>query len=158
MDTTSAPTLRHLFTLEASLSTALDAGDGPLGRRSLNAVSKGTFTGDRMRGRVNPGTGDWMLTRQKIRVVDARIVLITDDGGIIHMTYGGRIWFDDAVLPDLANAETRHLIDRARYYFRTTPTFETGHPNYLWLNGVVSVGTGRLIADGGVAYDVFEVT
>jgi hypothetical protein len=152
------PPLRHLLTLQAQLAPSLDAGDGPLGRRTLNAVAQGHFEGERLRGRINPGTGDWMLTRQKMRVVDARIVLITDDGALIHMMYGGRIWFDDAVLPALADVQTRHLIDRAHYYFRTAPLFETGHPQYLWLNGVVSVGVGRLMAGGGVAYDVFEVT
>ena len=53
---------------------SLDAGDGPLGRRVLNAVSEGRFYGHRLKGRINPGTGDWMLTRNGIRVVDARIV------------------------------------------------------------------------------------
>ncbi len=51
----------------------------------------------------------------------------------------------------------RHLIDPSRYYFRTNPVFETGHQNYRWLNGVVSIGNGRLVEGGGVAYDVFEV-
>jgi hypothetical protein len=151
------PTFRHLLTLEAQLAPTLDAGDGPLGRRALNAVSQGHFHGERLSGRINPGTGDWMLTRQKIRIVDARIVLITDDDALIHMMYGGRIWFDDAVLPALADVETRHLIDPSRYYFRTAPMFETGHPGYLWLNGVVSIGVGRLIEGGGVAYEVFEI-
>jgi hypothetical protein len=152
------PALRHLFTLEADLAASLDAGDGPLGRRTLNAVAQGRFHGDRLNGRVNPGTGDWMLTRNGMRVVDARLVLIADDGALIHMSYGGRIWFDDAVLPALSDLETRHTIDPSRYYFRTAPMFETGHPRYRWLNGVVSIGVGRLIVGGGVAYDVFEVS
>jgi len=99
-----------------------------------------------------------MLTRNGIRVVDARIVLLCDDNAVIHMSYGGRIWFDDAVLPALANLSTRHLIDPSRYYFLTNPVFETGHQKYQWLNKVVGIGTGRLIEGGGVAYDVFEVT
>jgi hypothetical protein len=152
------PSLRHLLTLQAHLAPSLDAGEGPLGRRTLNAVAQGQFEGARLRGRIHPGTGDWMLTRNELRVVDARIVLVTDDGALIHMMYGGRIWFDDAVLPALADLQSRHLIDPARYYFRTAPLFETGHRQYLWLNGVVSVGVGRLIAGGGVAYDVFEAT
>jgi len=151
------PELRHLMTVEAQLLPTLDGGEGPLGKRVLNAVREGRFHGPRLNGRINPGTGDWMLTRNGIRVVDARIVLLTDDGAIIHMSYGGRIWFDDSVLPALADANTRHLIDPKRYYFRTSPFFETGSSTYAWLNGVVSVGVGRLIAGGGVAYDVFEV-
>ena len=152
------PALRHLFTLEAQLAPSLDAGDGPLGRRALNGVSEGRFYGERLNGRINPGTGDWMLTRGGIRVVDARIVLLCENGAVVHMSYGGRIWFDDAALPALADVSTRHLIDPSRYYFRTTPVFETGHPNYKWLNGVVCVGNGHLIEGGGVAYEVFEVS
>ena len=152
------PAFQHLFTLEAELMPSLDAGDGPLGRRVLNAVHEGCFYGHRLKGRINPGTGDWMLTRNGIRVVDARIVLQCDDDAIIHMSYGGRIWFDEAVLPALGNTETRHLIDPSRYYFRTNPVFETGHQKYLWLNSVVGIGNGRLIKGGGVAYDVFEVS
>lgn len=152
------PALRHLLTLEAQLAPSLDAGDGPLGRRALNAVSAGRLHGERLSGRINPGTGDWMLTRQNIRIVDARLILITDEGALIHMMYGGRIWFDDAVLPALADVETRHLIDASSYYFRTTPMFETGHSDYLWLNSVVGIGVGRLIEGGGFAYDVFEVS
>jgi hypothetical protein len=151
------PALRHLFTLEAQLAPSLDAGDGPLGRRTLNAVSEGRFYGERLNGRINPGTGDWMLTRNGIRLVDARIVLLCDNGAVVHMSYGGRIWFDDAALPALADLSTRHLIDPSRYYFRTNPVFETGDPTYRWLNGVVGIGTGRLIEGGGVAYDVFEI-
>ncbi|MFT4194668.1 DUF3237 domain-containing protein [Ottowia sp.] len=151
------PTLRHLFTLEAQLAPPLDAGEGPLGRRTLSAVAEGRFSGPRLRGCVNPGTGDWMLTRGDIRVVDARISLITDDGALIHMSYGGRLLFDREALTALADRSSRHLIDPSRYYFRTTPLFETGHAAYLWLNRIVSIGVGRLIA-GGVAYDVFEVT
>ncbi len=52
---------------------------------------------------------------------------------------------------------SRHLIDPGRYYFRTTPVFETGAPEYAWLNAIVAVGSGRLIEAGGVAYDVFEL-
>lgn len=152
-----APAFRHLLTIEASLDRPLDSGDGPLGRRVLNAVAKGSFHGERLNGRINPGTGDWMLTVGEVRVVDARIVLLCDDDAVVHMSYGGRIWFDESVLPDLADQATRHRIDRSRYYFRTNPVFEAGHERYRWLNRVVSIGIGRLTEGGGVAYDVFEV-
>lgn len=151
-----SPTLCHLFTLEARLAAPLDAGDGPLGRRTLNAVSQGRFSGSRLSGHIHPGTGDWMLARADIRIIDARITLITEDGALIHMRYGGRLRFDRDALAELADPSTRHLVDPSRYYFRTVPEFETGHPAYRWLNGLVSVGVGRLI-EGGVAYEVFEV-
>jgi Protein of unknown function (DUF3237) len=150
------PGFAHLFTMRARIGQSLDAGDGPLGRRTLNSPSEGEFYGSRLRGKLNPGAGDWMLTRNRIRLVDARVVLITDDGAIIHMSYGGRITFPPHVESALRDASTRHLIDPAEYYFRTTPLFETGAEQFLWLNGIVSVGIGRMI-EGGVAYDVFEL-
>ena len=151
------PGLVHLFTMRAMLGSGLDGGDGPLGRRTLNAVAEGEFRGDRLRGDINPGTGDWMLTRNGVRVVDARVVLRTDDGAVIHMSYGGRIMFPEELGAAVRDSATRHLIDPARYYFRTAPVFETGAPRYTWLNGIVAVGSGRLVEGGGVAYEVFEL-
>src|SRR5689334_437600 len=151
------PGLVHLFTMRAMLASGLDGGDGPLGRRTLNAVAKGEFRGDRLRGEINPGTGDWMLTRNGVRVVDARVVLRTDDGAVIHMSYGGRIMFPDELGERLRDGATRHLIDPSSYYFRTAPVFETGAAQYSWLNGIVAVGSGYLVEGGGVAYDVFEL-
>jgi len=154
---TSKPGLLHLFTMRATLAPGLDGGEGPLGRRTLNAVAKGEFLGERLRGEINPGSGDWMLTRNKIRVVDARVVLRTDDGAVIHMSYGGRIMFPDELGEAVRDPSNRHLIDPSKYYFRTTPLFETGAAQYAWINGIVAVGSGRLIEGGGVAYDVFEL-
>jgi hypothetical protein len=154
---TFTPGLIHLFTMRAQLAASLDAGDGPLGRRALNAVESGQFHGARLKGNINPGTGDWMLTRNGVRVVDARVVLRTDDDALIHMSYGGRIMFPGHLLESVRDAARRHLIDPKTYYFRTTPLFETGAPRYAWLNGIVCVGSGRLIENGGVAYDVFEL-
>ncbi|MFN3513797.1 MAG: DUF3237 domain-containing protein [Phenylobacterium sp.] len=151
------PGLRHLLTLEATLASPLDAGEGALGRRVLNAVSSGRFLGERLNGQVCPGTGDWMLTAGGMRFIDARLVLKCDDGALIHMSYGGRIWFDPGVMEQIADSRARHEVDPRRYYFRTVPVFETGHHSYRWLNGIVSVGVGRLI-QGGVAYEIFEVS
>ncbi|WP_083889617.1 DUF3237 family protein [Nocardia pneumoniae] len=47
-------------------------------------------------------------------------------------------------------------VDPSRYYFRTTPLFETGSSRYSWLNDSVCVGSGYVV-DGGVAYHVEQV-
>lgn len=153
----ATPGLVHLFTMRAFLAPPLDGGEGPLGRRTLNAVRQGDFHGERLSGQINPGTGDWQLTRNGIRVVDARVVLETDDGALIHMTYGGRIMFPELPLEVLRDVERRHLIDPKTYYFRTTPLFETGAEDYAWLNRIVSIGSGRLAEGGAVAYDIYEI-
>lgn len=150
-------TTEHLFTLRAELAPREDAGPGPIGSRSFNAVVRGTFEGPKLRGQVLPGSADWMLVRPDgSMLMDARAVLKTDDGAVIHMSYGGRIVIPPELMGEVRDPARREAIDPARYYLRTQPTFETGAGPYAWLNNVVAVGRGFLLA-GGIGYDVFEV-
>lgn len=147
----------HLFTLSVGVASSDDTGQGSLGRRMRDSAGQGSFSGERLRGEILPGSADWRLVRQDVTsIVDARVMLRTDDGALIYMSYGGRI-----VIPpdDLAHARDparRHLLDPAKYYFRTTPTFETGAERYVWLNNIVCIGSGRITARG-VDYEIFEV-
>ena len=148
----------RLFEMRAELNPSIDGGDGPAGRRILDAAAKGLFDGPRLRGEINPGTGDWRLVRHDgTMVVDARLVLKTDDGAVIHMSYGGRIVIPSEVLSEVRDERRRHLVDPARYYFRTTPVFETGAEEYAWLNNIVCIGTGRLGQGRSVVYEVFQI-
>jgi hypothetical protein len=110
-----------------------------------------------LRGTLIAGSADWMLIRKDgVMVIDARTTLQTDDGATIHMTYGGRAVFPADMLGDLRDPTRRHLLDPARYYFRTTPLFETGTPAYAWLNDIVCVANGRL-TEQGLDYQGFQV-
>jgi hypothetical protein len=147
----------HLFDMAVDLEPRLDFGSGPLGRRVLFGASGGSFSGPQLNGEVLDGGGDWALFRPDATMaLDVRLTLRTDDGALVHMTYGGR-WVTP---PDLRSAMSdpaeRYRVDPARYYFRTNPLFETGAEAYGWLNDVVCVGAGYLIA-GGIAYRVSRV-
>lgn len=147
-----------LFQMQAELNPPLDGGKGPEGRRIFDSVARGSFEGEKLRGKIAPGLGDWRLLRHDgVSVVDARLVLQTDDGAVIHMRYGGRIVVPSDLIDQVRDPRRRHLIDPALYYFRITPVFETGAPPYAWLNDVVSVGTGRITEGPGVAYEIFQV-
>jgi hypothetical protein len=62
-----------------------------------------------------------------------------------------------AIFPaDVRDPARRHRIAPARYYFRTTLSFETGAEAYAWLNDVVCVATGQLTGPG-LTYEVFQV-
>jgi hypothetical protein len=153
----AAPQLRHLFTLRAALAERTDAGPGPLGRRSFNRVGEGTVTGERVKGVMTAGSGDWMLTRPDgVNVIDARVMLVTDDGAAIYMRYEGRVAIPPAILDQARDPARRGDLDPADYYLRSTAVFETGAPAYAWLNDILAVGKGRLTPEG-LAYDVFEV-
>lgn len=146
-----------LFDMVVDLQPKLNFGAGPLGTRVLFGSAGGTFEGPALRGEVLPGGGDWTLFRPDgVMTLDVRLSLRTTDGDLIHMCYGGR-WVVPAELRTaIADLDTRHTIDPARYYFRTNPLFETGAKRCQWLNDLVCVGRGFLV-QGGVGYRVFAV-
>lgn len=151
------PRLKLLFHMDARIGGSFDGGEGPTGRRILDQVGTGTFAGERLRGRLAPGSGDWRLLRTDgISSMDARVILQTDDGAVIHMSYGGRVRVPADLIAAVRDPARRGEVDPGAYYLRTQPTFETGAPAYRWLNDIVCLGVGRLTPQG-VAYEVYEV-
>ena len=147
----------HLFDIVVDLKPRLDFGPGPIGNRVFFESAGGTFEGTRLRGEVLPGGGDWTIFRADgSMTLDVRLTLRTDDGALILMTYGGR-WITTAEQrAALAVPEEREALDPASYYFRTNPLFETGSPDYAWLNDIVCVGKGYLV-ENAIAYKVFAL-
>lgn len=146
-----------LFDMVVDLSPKLNIGPGPLGQRVLFGAAGGSFSGPLLCGEVLPGGGDWALFRADgTMALDVRLTLRTDDGALLSMSYGGRWVTPEETREAMADVEGRHRVDPSRYYFRTTPLFETGAEAYGWLNDVVCVGKGYLV-EGGIAYKVFRL-
>jgi hypothetical protein len=146
---------RHLFTLTMKLPPTLELGDTPAGRRRVFTVSSGEFSGDRLRGEVLPQAGsDLLLVRQDgSSQQDVRLILRTDDGALILMTYRGVRHASDDVSARIARGEQ---VSPSDYYLRTVPFFEKSSPKYSWLNKLVSVAVGGRQPDG-VSYEVYEI-
>jgi hypothetical protein len=146
---------RYLFTLTMTLPPPLEFGDTPAGTRRVFTVSGGQFIGDRLRGEVLPQAGsDLLLVRQDGSAQqDVRLVLRTDDGAFILMTYRGVRHASQDVNARIARGER---VPPSDYYLRTAPFFETSSPKYAWLNKIVSVAVGERQPDG-VSYEVFEI-
>jgi hypothetical protein len=126
---------RPLLILRLSTAPPQKFGAGPHGTRVTFPITGGAFTGDRLRGRVLPGGGDWAMQRSDgVIELDLRVTLETDDGALIHMTFEGIR--DDAV----PNGP----------YFRTAPRFETATVKYAFLNRLLAVGIGEIGPDGPV--------
>ncbi|MBF6300731.1 DUF3237 domain-containing protein [Nocardia amamiensis] len=146
-----------LFDVVVNLNPRLDFGAGPLGRRILFGAAGGSFEGPRLRGDVVAGGGDWALFRPDgTMALDVRLTLRTHDDELVHMSYGGRWVTPPEVRAELADPVKKSQVDPSRYYFRTTPLFETGSSRYFWLNDIVCIGSGYVV-DGGVAYHVEQV-
>ena len=126
---------RPLMTLRLTTAPVQNLGAGPRGIRTTYPITGGSFDGERLRGRVLPGGGDWVVERADgVLELDMRITLETDDGALIHMMFEG-------IRDDAAPGAP---------YFRTAPRFETAHAKYAFLNRLLSVGTGEIRADGPV--------
>jgi hypothetical protein len=126
---------RPLLTLRLNTAPTQDIGAGPHGTRVTFPITGGLFEGDRLRGKVLPGGGDWTVKRPDgVVELDLRITLETDDGALIHMTFEG---IRDDQAPNGP-------------YFRTVPRFETAETRYSFLNRLLAIGTGEIRADGPV--------
>ena len=148
---------RLLYEAEIDLATPVDVGPGPDGHRLVFHVTGGTLSGPRLKGRFLPSGGDWARLRADgSAALDVRALVETDDGATIYLTYGGRIIATPELLGGLMDLPSLKLPDPASYYFRILPLFETGSPEYAWLNHVCAVGVGR-ITNSGVAYRVYEI-
>ena len=146
---------RHLLTITMQLPPTLELGNTPAGNRRIFTVSGGEFSGNRLRGEVlGPASSDLLLVRgDGSSQLDVRLILRTDDGALILMTYRGVRHASPEVNARIARGEQ---VASSDYYLRTTPFFETSSSKYAWLNKIVSVGLGERQPDG-VKYDIFEV-
>jgi hypothetical protein len=126
------------LTLEAQTPHNLGSASGG---RLIVPVSGGTFAGPRLKGTIVPPGGDWIVQRSDgSRVLDVRILLQTDDGQKIYVS-----WRGIAYMP-LGGA----------FNARILPVFETAAPKYAWLNNVVAVGVYRPDL-GKIAYRIYRV-
>ncbi len=150
-------TSTHLLTLK--LDVAFDAmvsiGQTPAGRRRIAPILGGTFDGERLRGKVEPGGADWVINRADgAMLVDVRILLTTDDGAAIYLTYQGAFHAAPEAMTRFNRGERLAEHD---YTLRTVARFESGAQKYAWLNDVLAIGVGKQTAAGPV-YDIFEIT
>jgi hypothetical protein len=123
---------RPLMRLRLTTAATEEIGSTPQSKLSIFPVTGGSFEGDRLRGKVLAGGGDWVAARADGTFdLDLRVTLETDDGVLIHMTFSG-------------------LRDDANHYLRTLPRFETAAPKYAFLNRLLAVGIGEIGPEGPV--------
>jgi hypothetical protein len=134
-------------------------GKSPFRNRRVSYIAGGTVTGERLRGEVLPGGGDWSELGPgpdgaALTLIDVRSIWKTHDGALIHVTYGGRLVIPADVLGAFRDPAQVEGLAEGSYYFRIQPTFETADARYGWLNALVAVGVGRRTAKG-VRYRIF---
>ena len=139
---------RPLMTVRITAAPPQKLGTVPHGTRLIVPVTGGDFEGPRLRGKILPGGGDWLLLRSDdVLELDLRITLETDDHALIYMTFQGLRHGPPDAIAALGRGE---VVDPARYYFRTVPRFETSAETYAFLNRLITVGVGETRPDGAV--------
>ena len=139
---------RLLMTLQVAVVGAQKIGAVPHGTRVTAPIASGHFEGPRLRGKVLPGGGDWVIKRADgVLELDLRVTLETDDHALIYMTFQGLRHGPPEVIAAFSRKE---IVDPARYYFRTVPRFETSAEAYAFLNRIVTIGVGETRPDGAV--------
>ena len=139
---------RPLMTVRITAGPPQKLGTVPHGVRTIVPVTGGEFEGPRLRGRILPGGGDWLLLRSDaVLELDLRITLETDDGALIDMRFQGLRHGPPDVIAALGRGE---IVNPATYYFRTLPRFETASEKYAFLNRIVTVGAGETRPDGAI--------
>lgn len=147
------------ITLEDNAPIGL--GRSPWRNRRVSYIAGGSIEGERLKGQVLPGGGDWSeggpdSSGDVLTLVDVRSLWRTHDGADIYVAYTGRLIVPADVLPDFRDPSKVDGIDASKYYFRIVPTFETADSRYGWLNRAVAVGVGKRTARG-VIYDIHLV-
>ena len=148
-------TTAHMFDMHIDVDAhMINTGPSHLGSRVVASITGGTFEGERLKGKILPGGGDWLLFRaDEVTQLDVRLTLQTDDGAAIYMFYRGCRHGSVDTLQRLANGEE---VDPSEYYQRAAPFYETGDDRYAWLTRTISVATGWRRPDGP-SYRVFEI-
>jgi hypothetical protein len=148
--------LAHEFMLRARLEPAVQFGAGLLGERVFFHAVEGSVEGERLRGTLLPGGGDWLIAHPSgWGVLDVRTQVRTDDGALIYVQYHGLVEMNATFMAVFAIGAQTRFEDQ---YFRTALRLETGDARYAWVNHSLFVGEGRAIEGLGVEYRVSRVT
>ena len=146
--------LEFEFALKATLKEPLVIGAGPFGTRSYYEITGGSVEGERLRGKLLTGGGDWLLTGPDGHArLDVRAQILTHDQVAIYAYYTGIIELNQKVQEAIAS---RRATDYADQYFRTTPRFETGDARYSWLTQSLFAAEGR-VGPNLVEYKVYRL-
>jgi hypothetical protein len=128
-------------TVELSTGQIHSLGDTPVGARTVADITAVRIDAEQVRASmVGGGSADWATIRPDgVIEVDVRVVLETDDGAALAMSYTGTMDFERGDQPVIS-------------MFR----FVTSDERYAWLNRVAVIGKGSVDAEH-VRYELHEL-
>src|SRR6266852_3283100 len=101
--------LRHqpLFIFQIEVKPPSVIGATPGYDRRIGEIAGGRFEGERLRGKILSGGSDWQSLRSDgTTTLNVRLVMETDDGALIGVTYLGMRHGPKEVMDRLARGES----------------------------------------------------
>ncbi len=155
------PSLRHVFTLDVSVSPPIEAGTviglNSRGMRRIIPITGGVVTShvaELPDGKVvNAGADFQIVVSETCADLEARYMLELDDGSHIYVVNRA---LRRGSKEDIAALVRGERVDPARIYFRCVPQFEVEGSKHQWLTESIFVGTGERAPDG-VKIRIFEL-
>ena len=134
--------LLPLGTLTIVIDQHAVVGATPAGTRIVGEALSCRWDSDRVAAQQHGKMShDWLMVHNDGSVsVDARLLLMTDDGAPLTITYRGKA----AKQPSEGGVVF------------TTPVFETGDERYSWLNGIQAVARG-VREDRILTYEMYQL-
>ena len=122
----------------------------------VNVRPGGWVKGPRIKGKIVSPGGDWVtIMPSGVARLDVRLLIETDDGAHVYMTYNGVFVTSKEVTDALGRGEV--VTQKTVPYFVTAPTFQTSSEKYGWLNKVQAVGKMVELKRGDGAYIKYDV-
>ena len=144
---------KYVFTITARIADVTSAGDIGHGVRRIIPIIGGEVRGQ-INGRVCPFGADFQIIRpNELIELEAKYAFETDDCAVVYVENKGIRFGPVDLLQKLKRGEP---VDPKLIYCRTSPKFETGHPNYRWLMESLFVASVARHADR-VVIDVHQV-
>jgi len=134
--------LLPLGTLTIGIDQHTVVGATPAGTRIVGEALSCRWVSERVSAQQHGKMShDWLMVHSDGSVsVDARLLLMTDDGAPLTITYRGKA----AKQPSEGGVVF------------TTPVFETGDERYAWLNGIQAVARG-VREDKVLTYEMYQL-
>ena len=132
--------MKFIFKAHIKVASPIEIGDAGKGIRRVIPIIGGEFEGEGFRGKVMPGGADYQLIRYDgVTELLAHYTIETEDGVPIYVINKGyRHGPKEIIDKIIAGGE----VPEGSYYFKTSPSFETGNEKYNFLNRTIIVGEG----------------
>lgn len=121
----------------------------------ISVTGDGSFSGDRMSGKVLPiGMCTTYTPASGINIIKAPMLLEADDGAKIFMTMDAYLHLPQELEDRMLRGE---YVEPAQYYYKGTVSFDTGDEKYKWLENKVFVCEGVINDWSSLKFGVYEV-